>query len=201
METDYPGIRVAGDQPQSTLEDVAGWGVIASLAGRLLLATPVLIDPHFWRTVVFMVQHDEEGTVGIVLNRPTPEFVADHIPSWANQGDESLHIFYGGPVEPEMAIALGPGGSGEATALPGVNLVDLSGDPPPERSQLRIYSGYAGWGAGQLEAEIDEGSWYVVQASPDDPFERPEGQWARVLRRQSGYLSLVSTFPDDVGMN
>lgn len=172
-----------------------------SQAGRLLLATPNLLDPHFWRTVVFMLQHDEEGTVGLVLNRPTPELVADHIPGWKRDGDDPLRIFYGGPVEPEMAIALGPGGAGEATALPGVSLIDLSIDPPAEPGRMRIYSGYAGWGAGQLEAEIDEGSWYVVQASPDDPFDRPEGQWSRVLRRQSGHLALVSTFPDDVGMN
>jgi putative transcriptional regulator len=175
--------------------------VTPSHAGRLLLATPNLVDPHFWRTVVFMLQHDDEGTVGLVLNRPTPELVADHIPSWGGRGDDELRIFYGGPVEPEMAIALGPGGSGESTALPGVNLVDLSNDPPEEAGHVRIYSGYAGWGAGQLEAEIDEGSWYVVQASPDDPFDRPDGQWSRVLRRQSGHLSLVSTFPDDIGLN
>ena len=175
--------------------------MITSHAGRLLLATPVLVDPHFWRTVIFMLQHDDEGTVGIVLNRPTSELVADHLPTWSERGEDPARIFYGGPVEPEMAITLGPVGSGEATALPGVSLVDLSGDPDPEAGRVRVYSGYAGWGAGQLEAEIEEGSWYVVQASPDDPFDRPEGQWSRVLRRQSGYLSLVSTFPDDVGMN
>ena len=170
-------------------------------AGKLLVATPQLIDPHFWRTVIFMLQHDEEGTVGLVLNRPTPELVVDHLPEWLGARSGPQHLFYGGPVEPEMAIALGPGNSGEATALPGVALVDLSTNPPIDLTGIRVYSGYAGWGAGQLEAEIEEGSWYLVQASPDDPFDHPEGQWSRILRRQSGYLSLVSTFPDDVALN
>lgn len=172
-----------------------------TLAGQLLVATPLLMDPHFWRTVIFMLQHDEEGTVGLVLNRPTPELVIDHLPDWTAGRTETQRLFYGGPVEPEMAIALGPGSIGEPTPLPGVNLVDLSTEPPTDPARIRVYSGYAGWSAGQLEAEIEEGSWYLVQASPDDPFDRPDGQWARVLRRQSGYLSLVSTFPDDVAFN
>ncbi|HLF61420.1 MAG TPA: YqgE/AlgH family protein [Acidimicrobiia bacterium] len=170
-------------------------------AGRLLLATPQLVDPHFWRAVILMLQHDEEGTVGIVLNRPTPELVVDHLPEWVGGEIETQRVFYGGPVEPEMAIALGPGPGGEPTPLPGVALLDISTGPPSDLRRIRIYSGYAGWGAGQLEAEIAEGTWYLVQASPDDPFDRPEGQWARILRRQSGYLSLVSTFPDDVALN
>lgn len=175
--------------------------VMESHAGKLLVATPLLIDPHFWRTVIFMLQHDEDGTVGIVLNRPTPELVADHLPQWVGDERKRQRVFYGGPVEPEMAIALGPGMDGDPTALPGVTLVDLSTGPPDDPTRIRVYSGYAGWGAGQLESEMAEGSWYLVQASPDDPFDRPEGQWARILRRQNGYLSLVSTFPDDVGLN
>jgi len=175
--------------------------VIETHAGKLLVATPLLMDPHFWRTVIFMLQHDDEGTVGLVLNRPTPELVVDHLPEWFAESNEPQRVFYGGPVEPEMAIALGPRGGGDPTPLPGVTLVDLSTSPPGDPSRIRIYSGYAGWGAGQLEAEIAEGSWYLVQAAPDDPFDRPEGQWARVLRRQNGYLSLVSTFPDDVALN
>jgi putative transcriptional regulator len=175
--------------------------VLETHAGKLLVATPLLIDPHFWRTVIFMLQHDDEGTVGIVLNRPTPELVVDHLPQWVAGEREPQRVFYGGPVEPEMAIALGPGADGDPTALPGVTLVDLSTSPSGDPSRIRIYSGYAGWGAGQLEAEIAEGSWYLVQASPDDPFDRPEGQWSRILRRQSGHLALVSTFPDDLALN
>jgi putative transcriptional regulator len=100
-----------------------------------------------------------------------------------------------------VAIGLATGQTGEPTGVPGLSIVDLDSSPGFELGLVRVYSGYAGWGPGQLEAEIEDGSWYVVPASPDDPFDRPEGQWSRVLRRQQGHLGLVSTFPDDVSLN
>lgn len=172
-----------------------------SYAGRLLVATPLLIDPHFWRTVILVLQHDEEGTLGIVLNRPTMEKVGDHLDEWQGIVADPGVIHYGGPVEPDVAIGLATGLNGEPTALPGVVLANLSEPETHKSGEVRIYSGYAGWGADQLEAEIAEGSWYVVDASPDDPFERPERQWQRVLRRQKSHLALVSTFPEDLSLN
>ncbi len=172
------------------------------LGGRLLVATPLLVDPNFWRSVILLLQHDEEeGAIGVVLNRPTMERVDTHIPVWGPVAAEPGIVHFGGPVQPEVAIGLATGQAGEPTSVPGLSIVDLELSPTPELGAVRIYSGYAGWGAGQLEAEIVEGSWYVVPAAPDDPFDRPEGQWARVLRRQHGYLALVSTFPDDVDLN
>lgn len=167
----------------------------------LLVATPRLIDPNFFRTVVLMLQADDDGTIGVVLNRPTTEAVTDHLPNWADHVVAPGLVHYGGPVEPEVAIALSVGGAGMPTGVPGLSLVDLGEDPTSGAHQVRVYSGYAGWGAQQLEDEIEMGSWYVVQASPDDPFEEPEGQWRRVLRRQPGHLSIVSTYPDDVTLN
>lgn len=173
-----------------------------SHAGKLLVATPSLIDPNFYRTVILMLQDDEEGTVGVVLNRPSEEPVEDHLPEWLDRTMPPHVIHFGGPVEPEVAIGLSTSDEGMPASVPGLNLVDLSSPPPAsEGPEVRIYSGYAGWGKDQLEAEIEMGSWYVVQASPDDPFEHPEGQWRRVLRRQPGILSLVSTYPDDVRAN
>lgn len=173
-----------------------------SVAGKLLIATPTLIDPNFYRTVILMLQDDEDGTVGVVLNRPSEEAVEDHLPEWADRTKAPHTIHYGGPVEPEVAIGLSNTSEGMPTGVPGLKLVDLSNPPVSEEGpSVRIYSGYAGWGAGQLEAELSMGSWYVVQASPDDPFDEPEGQWRRVLRRQPNFLSLVSTFPDDVRLN
>ncbi|HEY4606145.1 MAG TPA: YqgE/AlgH family protein [Acidimicrobiia bacterium] len=171
------------------------------LSGRLLVATPLLIDPNFWRSIVLVLQHDESGTIGVVLNRPTLERVDTHIPAWGAVAAEPGIVHFGGPVEPQVAIGLTTGVTGEPTGVPGLCIVDLEATPSPDLGSVRVYSGYAGWGTGQLEAEISEGSWYVVPASPDDPFDRPEGQWSRVLRRQQGYLSLVSTFPDDVSLN
>lgn len=172
-----------------------------TLAGSLLVATPILLDPHFYRTVVLLIQHDEDGCVGIILNRPTGEAVADHLPHWAGLVTDPGTVSYGGPVDPSVAIGLALSPHGMATGVPGLTLIDL-GDPPNSQSApVRIYSGYSGWGADQLEGEIATGSWYVVQASPDDPFDTDEGQWRRVLRRQPGFLSVVSTFPDDVDLN
>lgn len=172
-----------------------------SHTGKLLVATPQLLDPNFYRTVVLMLQHDEEGTVGVVLNRPSQERVDEHLPEWAEAAVEPGLIHYGGPVEPEVAIGLAVTPVGLTTGVPGLSLVDLGKPPDAEVSSVRIYSGYAGWGTGQLEDELAIGSWYLVQASPDDPFDDPSRLWRRVLRRQPGFLALVSTFPDDVRMN
>jgi putative transcriptional regulator len=172
-----------------------------NLSGQLLVATPLLIDPNFWRSVVLILQHDAEGSLGLDLNRPTNELVESHIPAWADVAADPGTVHIGGPVDPRVAIGLGPGRSGEPTGVPGLSIVDLEAGPGDGTGEVRVYSGYSGWGAGQLEAEIDEGSWYVVPASPDDPFDRPDGQWSRVLRRQQGYLALVSTFPDDITSN
>lgn len=178
------------------------WRMEDSVAGKLLIATPILIDPNFYRTVILMLQHDEEGTVGVVLNRPTAEPVEEHLPEWAQRTKPPHTIHYGGPVEPEVAIGLSNTVEGMSAGVPGLNLVDLSSAPSTHTGpSVRIYSGYAGWGSGQLESELATGSWYVVQASPDDPFDDPSGQWRRVLRRQPNFLSLVSTFPDDVRLN
>jgi putative transcriptional regulator len=178
------------------------WMMVDSVAGKLLIATPTLIDPNFYRTVILMLQDDEEGTVGVVLNRPSEEPVEDHLPEWSARTNPPHNIHYGGPVEPEVAIGLSNASGGMPAGVPGLSLIDLSTPPPSEGGpSVRIYSGYAGWGVGQLEAELATGSWYVVQAAPDDPFDEPEGQWRRVLRRQPNFLSLVSTFPADVGLN
>ena len=177
------------------------WVMETSHAGKVLVATPRLIDPNFFRTVILLLQHDDEGTVGIVLNRETSETVADHLPEWAGLVTEPGLIHFGGPVEPEIAIGISSSATGESTGVPGLSIVDLGTDPQIDASPIRVYSGYSGWGAGQLEEELAEGSWYVVQGSPDDPFDTPVGQWARILRRQSGHLALVSTFPEDVTLN
>lgn len=172
-----------------------------SYAGSLLVATPALLDPNFYRTVVLLLQHEEDGCVGVVLNRPTSEPVVDHLPEWEHLVPEPKTVSYGGPVDPEVAIGVSLMSEGLPTGVPGLSLVDLSSVPDNLHQPVRIYSGYAGWGSDQLESEIAIGSWYVVQASPDDPFDTDDGQWRRVLRRQPGFLSVVSTFPDDATLN
>ncbi len=188
----------------------------STLVGRLLVATPMLGDPNFRRAVVLVVEHErEEGTLGVVLNRPTQVPVAQVLESWTDLVTGPAVVFRGGPVSPDSAVALAlVPGEGEPLGwrpldgtpiMSRIGLVDL--DAPPEILaaeivSFRIFAGYAGWGSGQLQAEIDEGAWYVLAAEPGDAFAaEPERLWPGVLRRQGGDLALVATFPDDPSLN
>ncbi len=187
-----------------------------SLGSRLLVATPLLGDPNFRRTVVLIVEDDpEEGTLGVVLNRPTEIPVGQVLQPWTDLVTGPSVLFQGGPVAPNSALALAlasaddePVGwrSLDGTALMSrVGLVDL--DAPPELlaggiTSLRVFAGYAGWGPGQLRAEIEEGAWYVFAGEPTDAFlDDPARLWPTVLRRQGGLLALVATYPDDPMLN
>jgi putative transcriptional regulator len=186
------------------------------MAGRLLIATPLLGDPNFRRTVVLVVEHEAvEGTLGIVLNRPTTIGVDQVLEQWNELATDPSVVFKGGPVSPNSALALAlvPGKDEPvgwraldgAPALARLGLLDLDAPPrllAPAIQSLRVYAGYAGWSPGQLEAEIDEGAWYVVGAEPGDVFApEPERLWRDVLRRQQGELAFLATYPDDPGLN
>ena len=181
------------------------------LKGRLLIASPTLLDPNFFRTVIFVLEHGEEGAAGLVLNRPSDTDVADVLPGWEDLTGRPAVVFAGGPVAPGSAICLalaptgGPVHEGLSRLSGPVAAVDLEREPAelsPVVTTARMFSGYAGWGEGQLEAEIDEGAWFVVDAEPGDAFSsRPDSLWRDVLRRQRGTLALVATFPTDVRHN
>ena len=185
-------------------------------AGRLLVATPLLGDPNFRRTVVLIVEHEEiQGTLGVVLNRPTTVEVSQVLDQWTDLTSEPSVVFRGGPVAPSSALALAliPGSDEPigwraldgAPALARLGLLDLDTPPKllgPVITSMRVYAGYAGWSPGQLEAEIDEGAWYVLSAQPGDVFvPEPELLWRQVLRRQEGDLAFLATYPDDPAMN
>ena len=185
-------------------------------AGRLLVATPLLGDPNFRRTVILVVEHEvTEGTLGIVLNRPTKVPVGKVLEEWTELATDPSVVFRGGPVAPNspLALALIPGTEEPlgwraldgAPALARLGLLDLgapAGLLAPAIQSLRVYAGYAGWSPGQLEAEIDEGAWYVLTAEPGDVFAaNPERLWSDVLRRQEGGLALLATYPDDPSLN
>lgn len=165
------------------------------------MASPLLVEPSFYRTVILLLEHGDEGAFGLVLNRPSEEPVAAHLPEWSPMVGEPGLIHVGGPVDAEVAIGLTSGISDVPTALPGVSMVDLEEDPSPGTGLIRIYSGYSGWSAGQLESELREGAWYVVDAAPDDPFADPLDQWSRILRRQRGRLAMVAHYPVDPALN
>ena len=180
-------------------------------AGMLLVATPALLDPNFADTVVLLPDVDENGALGVVLNRPSGVPVADVLEGWGEVVAEPEVLFHGGPVSTEGALAVAllrteddvPVGFREITGQLG--LVDL--DTPVELLDgslqgLRIFAGYAGWGADQLDGEIAEGSWYVVPSQPFDVFRiDPAELWRDVLRRQPGELAWHSTRPVDPDLN
>ena len=188
-----------------------------ALTGRLLVATPLLGDPNFRRTVVLVVEHEpEQGTLGVVLNRPTQVPVGQVLEPWTELATDPPVVFTGGPVSPNSALALAlvPGTDepvgwhpldGGAPAMTRLGLVDLDAPPGllgPAVASLRVYAGYAGWGVGQLQGEIAEGAWYVLEAEPGDAFtDDPQHLWQAVLRRQSGELAYVATYPEDPTQN
>lgn len=190
----------------------------STLTGRLLVAAPLLQEDSFRRSVVFVVDDADDGTLGVILNRPLELPVAEVVTDWGAYASAPAVMFSGGPVGTDSGIALGtaapdeapPGwapleGTSAGPALAGVGMVDL--DAPTEilgasLGALRVFAGYAGWSAGQLAGEIDDGAWYVADAFTDDLFGgSPETLWSRVLRRQGGELALLSTYPDDPTMN
>jgi putative transcriptional regulator len=171
---------------------------------RLLVATPPLEDPNFDRTVVFVLEHDDTGAVGVVLNRPTAVDDLDIVDEWLSYCCEPHVLFRGGPVEPSALIALAAHTGTGPTAVTEIATIDLVDDAEQADTieRMRIFSGYAGWGAGQLDAELDAGVWLVVDAVIDDVFtDDPAGLWRRVLRRQPGRMALLAAAPDDLSSN
>ncbi len=183
---------------------------VASVKGRLLVATPALEDPNFYRTVLLMLEHGEEGGLGVVLNRPSEMELSGPVPDWEPLAAPPPVIFFGGPVAPGTAICLARStcdeeGEGWTRLFGPVGALDI-GRSPPDVAQpiddIRVFSGHAGWTPGQLEGEIAEGAWFVVDAEPGDALSpQPLELWRRVLRRQPGRVALFSAFPPDPSLN
>jgi putative transcriptional regulator len=175
----------------------------------LLVATPPLDDPNFDRSVVYIMEHNSDGAVGVVLNRPTEETSIDGLDLWMDLVTTPAVVFNGGPVQFDALIALaelrGPRHDAWSAILPDFGSVDLARDPvdvADEIGRVRIFRGYAGWAAGQLDGELEVGAWMVFDARRDDVFhELPENLWRVVLGRQRGRVSWLANAPDDLSMN
>lgn len=178
--------------------------------GRLLVATPPLEDPHFDRTVVYMLEHHDAGALGVIINRPIEEALHEPLDRWSDLIDGSM--FSGGPVEPDALIALAltkqvlAEATDELAPVSGIIAsADLTADPAfvaARVNAVRVFRGYSGWGPGQLEGEIEAGAWLVLDAEPNDVFDaRPDDLWRTVLRRQGGRLAWLADAPDDLSMN
>ena len=169
-----------------------------SLRSRLLVASPALTDPNFYRSVVLLLDHDDDGALGVVLNRPTEVSVGEPLPGWDLLAAEPAVVFSGGPVQPVTAVGIG-------VTSEGVGTLDLNQDPleaAREVDAIRVFSGYSGWSPGQLEGEIDEGSWIVVDAVPDDVMsEEPETLWEQVLARQPAPVKWLAKAPPHLSFN
>lgn len=180
-------------------------------AGCLLVAHPSLADPNFRGTVVLLLNHSDEGSLGLVLNRPLVSEVGDVLPSWQDHVSEPSSLFQGGPVGLDSAIGLArlPGDDSEPPGLKRISgslaVVDLDAPPEivaPAAAGLRVYAGHSGWGRGQLEDELDEGAWFVVEGEAGDGFRADtDTLWRDVLVRQTTTVALVATFRPDPEVN
>jgi len=178
-----------------------------SLRGQLLLAGPSLVDPNFRRSVVLIGEHNDDGALGVVLNRPTELAVEEVVPPLARLAGDGARVFLGGPVRPSDAVVLAEFDEDGRTDLPVLGGIGfLMGEIDPSAGErirrVRVFAGYAGWGPGQLEGELEGASWIVEPALPSDVFtSEPEDLWSAVLRRKGGEYLLIATMPLDPSLN
>lgn len=180
-----------------------------SHAGRLLVATPLIADPTFERTVVLLLAHGPDGAFGVVLNRPSDTAVGEVAPRWADLAAAPAVVFVGGPVGQDSLLALGRCADGgirpEARVLGDCAAVDLEEHPTdggPAWDEVRLFAGSAGWAPRQLEDELAEGAWWVVDGGPADVVAAdPDRLWAQVLRRQRGEVAWFANHPEDPSAN
>jgi putative transcriptional regulator len=171
-----------------------------SVAGKLLVASPEIGD-FFRRSVVLVVEHNDEGAFGITLNQPSGTVLGDTIPELAERLGSDHRIFLGGPVSPNALTCIGEFedvSESERRIVESVGMVDLEKEIELER--FRIFAGYAGWSPGQLDAEIEEEGWIVTEPVPDDPFSDGD-LWSEVLSRLGGEYELLARLPDDPSVN
>ena len=179
-----------------------------SLAGKLLVANPLMGDPNFARTVVLVVEDNDQGSMGLVLNRASQEPVGAYLPMWADTVADPDMIFVGGPVMTDVAIGIGVGPAVPtedwSPVVGDVALIDVAFGPDHwgGMASARIFAGYSGWEPTQLLVELSIQSWIICEAEPDDVLDsEPESLWNRVLARQPGRISLYARFPEDLSSN
>jgi putative transcriptional regulator len=178
--------------------------MVQSLSGQLLLASPTLMDPNFRRAVVLIGVHSEEGAMGVVLNRPSEVTVGEAVPALEQVLEEREPVYVGGPVQPSSIVFLAE--FLDPTPA-GLLVLGRIGFPAPDAdidelteatARGRVFAGYAGWGEGQLDAEVDQGDWIAHSVVPDDVFtEAPEELWSNVLTRKGGSYALIARMPPD----
>jgi len=176
----------------------------STLTGSLLIAGPSLGDPNFDRTIVFILEHGPQGALGVILNRPSGIRLGESFPAWSDLAGPPAVVFSGGPVESSVAIGL----ARSTTAVDGIGwlsvggeigTVDLSMEPSaisPTLVTMRMYVGYSGWGADQLDQEVAMGAWFVVHPTVDDLFAQfPDQLWGSIMNREETRLAMAAQNP------
>jgi putative transcriptional regulator len=183
-----------------------------SARGQLLIAGPSLLDPNFWRTVVLVVDHSEEGALGVVLNRPSETTVIDAVSQLERLVDPDDPVFIGGPVQPSSVIVVAEFEDPSDAALVAFDDIGVlaAGSAPDETTgaggprvrRARAFVGHAGWGPGQLDGELERGDWIVESARREDAFAQDPGElWGEVLTRKGGSYALLARMPPDPSVN
>ncbi len=179
-----------------------------SARGQLLIAGPTLLDPNFWRTVVLVVEHTDEGALGLVLNRPSETTVGDAVPQLGELVDLDDRLYIGGPVQPSSVIVLAEfedPGDAALLAFEDVGVLGTGSSPDELAAGVRSgrpFVGHAGWGPGQLDGELERGDWIVEAARVQDAFtSNPQDLWSDVLTRKGGSYALVARMPPDPSVN
>jgi putative transcriptional regulator len=179
-----------------------------SARGQLLIAGPTLLDPNFWRTVVLVIEHNDEGALGLVLNRSSETTVGDAVPQLEELVDLEERLFIGGPVQPAAVIVLAEFEDPDDAALiafDDIGVLGTGSSPEPVAAGVRTgraFVGHAGWGPSQLDDELERGDWILEQARREDAFSRrPERLWSEVLTRKGGSYALVARMPPDPTLN
>ena len=183
-----------------------------STRGQLLIAGPSLLDPNFQRTVVLVVEHSDEGALGLVLNRPSQTTVGQAVSELEQMLDREEPLFIGGPVQQSSLIVLAEFEDADRAAMIafedigvlGASDADIDEDETarPRTRRGRAFAGHAGWGPGQLAGELERGDWFLEPAQREDAFsDRPDGLWESVLIRKGGSYALVARMPIDPAMN
>lgn len=180
-----------------------------SLRGKLLIASPSIVDPSFRRAVVLLAEHTEEGAMGVILNRVSEVTVGEVVSGLGYVAADEDAVYVGGPVSDTAVTVLAEfDDPARAALLIEADLGFVPAQADDEQAvadavrRSRVFAGHAGWGPGQLEEEMGEESWIVEDARRDDVFtEDPEGLWAALLRRKGGEYTLISTMPVDPSLN
>jgi putative transcriptional regulator len=179
-----------------------------SVRGQLLVAGPSLLDQNFWRTVVLIVEHTDEGALGLVLNRPSETTVAQAVPELDALIDPGEQLFIGGPVQPSAVIVLAEFEDPSDAALIAFDEIGVLGTGSSLEELVagvrasRAFVGHAGWGPGQLDGELDRGDWILESARREDVLSAvPRELWFKVLTRKGGSYALVARMPPDPSVN